>query len=208
MYNVDVGGRLGATGTAVGLSIRVSGCRGNGLRAVRWTGGTMRAIRQEGFDQVLSAIRSGRASGGRILVPLESLTGDEGRLINRVGARAASDFVVLVTSEATCNDYPDNCAKDETANTRPDDDSGRNSRFPGQNIRYRISQDERFAYGGAGSVLRQAVEVVPPPPLCCGPLDHETPLESDRVRKKGDPQERDTVQLMGLISDDMILYGG
>lgn len=50
--------------------------------------------------------------------------------------------------------------------------------------------------------------VVPPPPLCCGPLDHETPLESVRVRKKADAQERDTVQLIGLISFDMILYGG
>jgi len=117
MYNVDVGSRLGATGTAVGLSIRVSGCGRNGLRAASWTHGAMRAFRQEGFDQVLSAIRSGRASGGRILVPLESLIGDEGSLVNRVGTRAAPDFVVLVTSEAACNDYSDNCAKNETANT-------------------------------------------------------------------------------------------
>ena len=117
MYNVDVGGLLGATGTAVGLNIRVSRCGRSGLRALNWTG-WLRAFRQEWFDQVLSAIRSDRGSGRRTLVPLESLIGgNEGGLINRIGARAAPDFVVLVTSEAACNDYSDNCAKNETANT-------------------------------------------------------------------------------------------
>lgn len=77
----------------------------------------MRAFWQEGFDQVLSATRPGPDGGRRILVPLESLTGNEGGLVNRIGARAAPDFVVLATSEAACNDYPDNCAKNETANT-------------------------------------------------------------------------------------------
>jgi hypothetical protein len=33
-------------------------------------------------------------------------------------------------------------------------------------------------------------------------------LASVRVTKKGDAQERETVQFMGLMSYDMILYGG
>lgn len=115
MYNVDVGSLLGTTGTTVGLRIRVSRCGGSRLRADSWTGG-LRTFWQEGFDQVLGAIRSGRG-GSRVFVPLESLIGNEGGLVNRIGARAAPDFVVLATSEAACNDYPDNCTKNETTNT-------------------------------------------------------------------------------------------
>ena len=55
-------------------------------------------------------------------------------------------------------------------------------------------------------MLRQAV--VPPPPLCMGPFVHERPVESVRLTKKGDAQESETVQLMGLMSFDMILKGG
>jgi len=54
---------------------------------------------------------------------------------------------------------------------------------------------------------RQAV-VTPGPPLCWGPLDHEIPLASVREMKKGDAQERETVQLIGFMSYDMILNGG
>jgi hypothetical protein len=50
--------------------------------------------------------------------------------------------------------------------------------------------------------------VGPPPPLCKGPLVHERPLASVRETKNGDPQEREMVQFMGLISFDVILYGG
>jgi hypothetical protein len=65
-----------------------------------------------------------------------------------------------------------------------------------------------FTAGVSEGRERQAVEVPGPPPLCKGPLDHARPFESVREMKKGDAQERETVQFMGLISYDMILYGG
>lgn len=69
-----------------------------------------------------------------------------------------------------------------------------------------LVQSREDTYLGWGLVERQ--EVGPPPPLCNGPLDHETPLESVRLMKKGDPQERETVQFMGSMLFDIILYGG
>lgn len=50
--------------------------------------------------------------------------------------------------------------------------------------------------------------VGPPPPLCRGPLAQERPSASVRLTKKGDAQESETVQFIGLISFDVILYGG
>ena len=44
--------------------------------------------------------------------------------------------------------------------------------------------------------------------MCMGPFVHERPVESIRLTKKGVPQERETVQLMGLMSFDVTLYGG
>jgi len=53
---------------------------------------------------------------------------------------------------------------------------------------------------------RQAI--VPPPPEWRGPLAHMFPFASTRLTKKGDAQDRLTVQLIARESRDVILYGG
>jgi len=56
------------------------------------------------------------------------------------------------------------------------------------------------------SVERQ--KVGPFPPLCRGPLVQERPSASVKLTKKGDAQERETVQFIALMEFDMILNGG
>ena len=48
----------------------------------------------------------------------------------------------------------------------------------------------------------------PPPPLCRGPLDQERPSASVKLIKKGEAQDRETVQFIALMEFDMILNGG
>jgi len=47
-----------------------------------------------------------------------------------------------------------------------------------------------------------------PLPLCRGPFDHVRLSASVKLIKKGDAQERETVQFIGLMSFDIILNGG
>ena len=115
--NINVGTRLGGTGASIGLGIRISGCgrrRHLSLIASR-TGGT---LGQEWFDEVLvvSYIGPRRASGvGRGRVPLELLLVCS--LVDRIGARVASDLTVLMARKEACNDYTDYCSERKATNT-------------------------------------------------------------------------------------------
>ena len=66
--------------------------------------------------------------------------------------------------------------------------------------------DRQEAYRGAEERQKSS-----PLPLCRGPQDHALLSASVRLIKKGDAQERETVQFkgpMGFASSDMILNGG
>jgi len=85
------------------------------------TGGIV-GLGQKWFDEVLvgAHIRSWRASSLRNRVgPLVSrlIGGDVGGLVNRVGARAARDFVVSVAHKEACDDNADDSTEHEAANT-------------------------------------------------------------------------------------------
>lgn len=84
-----------------------------------WAGGTG-GLGQEWFNKVLvgTNIRSWCASGVRNrLCPLESrLIGDVGGMVNRIGARAAPDFVISIAHKVACDDDADDCTEHEATN--------------------------------------------------------------------------------------------
>ena len=66
------------------------------------------------------------------LIPFEPyLVGDVGGLIDRISARAAPDFAVSIAHEEACDDDPDDCTEYDTADTRPNDYSDRDTGIPG-----------------------------------------------------------------------------
>ena len=140
MDNVDVGGCLCTTTTAVGLSIRISGC-GRRRSAQSWTSGigSIGGLGHERFNKVLVStdIRSRCGTGMRSsLVPLESgLIGDVGGVVNGVAARAAPDFAVSMAHKEACDNNTDYCTEQETAKTRSNNCADRDAGIPGRNIK-------------------------------------------------------------------------
>jgi len=140
MDNVDVGGCLCTTTTAVRLSIRISGC-GRRRGAQSWTGGIggIGGLGHERFNKVLvgTDIRSWCGSSMRnSLVPLESgLIGDIGGVVNGVAARAAPDFAVSMAGKEACDNNTDDCTEQETAKTGSNDYADRDARIPKRNIK-------------------------------------------------------------------------
>lgn len=173
------------------------------------TGG-MAGLRQERFDKILVGAQIGSWHALRdvrnSLVPLEShLGGDVGGVLNGVGARAAPDFVVSMAREATRDNDSKDCAQHETTDTGSNDDTGRYARMP-----YEMSDTGSARHGQRNAHLGVVERQVsgPPPPLCRGPLVQARPSASVRLRKKGDAQDRATVQFKGFMSLPMIWYGG